>query len=437
MYLKLTIPIFKFTFHSAQSILLHKITLALFWIFIIFGNFFKFIQLPFLSEHALFSEVILYIFSFWSLVFLKHSIKEIKELLVLGVLIFCSHLYGVILHGFYWESFLYALRLYSMIFTGYVTGKIFFLVYLTDILIFLHHIRRAYVISVIIGCIIFILFPFSNELWILLASYGISFHGDPHELRFVSCYFDPNYFAAIACIPFLFSYFIAKQTLKIKDIILSVFFLIFIVLSWSRSGIMTLGFLLFFLIIEGIRRKGFIVKNLIINSSLLLVFSSVILYFFLDELFYFLNRFFYFIEDKSALSRFNGFKLGWEWFIQRPFFGMGYYFISLHARKEVQLAALDSSLLNTIINFGFIGSCFLFSKVIKIFYNQWKQFNNIKNRHFLLFKVFKWLYIYVLIMIFFTSQFNNCLYYPFWLIPVVSFWVYLNECMEYESSFST
>lgn len=350
--------------------------------------------------------------------------------------IFSSYLYGVFLHEFSLEILLYALRLYAMAFSGYMIGKIFFLFYQSDILGFLKNVCSAYMISILIGFVIFIFFPASQHFWSFLESFGVVFHGDPHIHRFVSCYFDPNYFSAIACITFLFSYITAAQTNRIKDKMKCFLFFIAILLSWSRSGIMTLGFLLFFYILDQQMMKGFRIRNLFVNSLFFLLLVASIFYF-SDELVYFLKRSFHFLEEDSALYRFASFKLGWEWLKERPLLGTGYHFISLYTREQIGLSALDSSLLNTLINFGFIGSGFLFIAFGIFSYNQWTQFKRVKSRNILLFNVFKWLYIYTLIMLFFTSQFNNCLYYPFWLIPIIGFWTYLNECKKYESSFST
>ena len=100
---------------------------------------------------------------------------------------------------------------------------------------------------------------------------------------------------------------------------------------------------------------------------------------------------------------------------------MGYHFLSPFAKEEFRLSTMDSSLLNTLIHFGFLGFSVILSLFLLWSRSQWVNFCRIKEKNPSLYNLFKMMYAYLILMIFFTSQFNNCLYYPFWLIPVIAF----------------
>jgi hypothetical protein len=101
----------------------------------------------------------------------------------------------------------------------------------------------------ILSVILFVAFNHSANLWDLLATIGLRFQGDPHVGRFVSIYFDPNFYAGIAIIPLILSIYLYKITNHKKYFVTAVLFICSIILTGSRSGFATLIFFLIYLLI--------------------------------------------------------------------------------------------------------------------------------------------------------------------------------------------
>lgn len=369
--------------------------LLCFALFMIGGNFFRFIPLPPFPSHFSLLEPLLYLLS----VPLYFAALRKSHLLV-GIIVLSS-LYGTCLHGFHLTSVLYSLKLIGMISSGCAIGDALYRLGAkrnTGLKYFLW----TFVGVLIFGGIIFLFFPEASRFFTLLEKYGIHFTGDPHSHRFISPFFDPNYYSAIACIPLILAAHFRKWTL---------FFLFFIsiFLSFSRSGIATCCLLLLVIYRPKICGKDFF----------LAICCTVFLFLYKEEVATFLHRSIHLFEDPSALARLHTFQIGLSYFLKHPLFGVGYNYLSSSLLEDHQFLTPDSSLLVTLINFGLVPTLclatFLFLLPLRS-------------------KIERTLSLYLAACIFFTSQFNNLLYYPYWLIPIIGIFTFLQRTQDEHST---
>lgn len=91
----------------------------------------------------------------------------------------------------------YALRLVAMLWAGSFLGKVW-VEYRVDV-------RRLYVsvwwASLLVGALLFALYPRASELWVAMRAVGLSFNGDPHVNRLLGPALDPNFFGALLVLP--------------------------------------------------------------------------------------------------------------------------------------------------------------------------------------------------------------------------------------------
>lgn len=367
-----------------------NLILFLFGAFLIAGQFFRLIRVPVIPSSFSLLEALLYLF-----VLPIYLSKLRKSFFFIAITVF-STTYGSFLHGFDSISVFYAIKLSFMIMAGVVIGEILHQRYgLEECLDFF---LRTFTVLLLIGGVIFFVFPKAHLFFAYIENFGIRFYGDPHERRFISPLFDPNYYAAVACLPLILSWIRKKY-------LLSFFFLLSILLTFSRSGIATCFVLLLF--------RG---KNLPL-FILGVLFGTI---FFYEEIASFWGRIVHIAADESALARLDTFKTGAAFFLRHPFFGVGYHYSSPLFFAEFGRLAPDSSILITLIDFGLIPT--LFFLFCAFFWSIRKLQSS---------SLFNWLYAYLILCIFFTSQFNNLLYYQYWLIPMIALFTF--ERMHCES----
>jgi len=358
--------------------------LCVFSLFMLFGNFSRLIPVQGFP-----SSLSLLEFSLYTLTFPAYVLRLRKShLLVLGIAL--SSIYGAVLNGFDWVSSLYALKLIGMIGAAVVLGE-FFSSQEELVQFFL----RLFCGITLLGFVIFIVFPKADRFFLILEDFGIQFYGDPHMRRFISPFFDPNYYAAIACFPLLLS-------LLNRRFGFFALFLLSIALTFSRSGIATCGLLL---IIALFRENGRLSWKWLLPLGLCL-FPLL----FPEELFHLWRRTFHLLEDPSALARLQTFNVAFAFFWEHPFFGVGYHYLSKIFEEVFGRLSPDSSVLVALINFGLIPCLLLILSAI------WWMVNHAQKK-----TCFSLVYFYVAICILFTSLFNNLLFYPYWLIPIGAF----------------
>lgn len=387
-------PIFCFA-HAYQ-----KLVLFSFALFLICGQFFRLVPLPYFPSYFSLAEIILYLLT------LPIYFAKVRKSFVLLCAILISTLYGSFLHGIDWTSVFYAGKLVVMIIAGIVVGEIFQKRFsYEEGLLFL---LKLFTWNLILGAVIFFVFPRAHLFFAFLDRFGVHFYGDPHQRRFISPFFDPNYYAAVACIPLILAWICRKNVLFLA-------ILASIVLTFSRSGIVTCLMLL------GLQRKK-LPFVFLVGLLATLCFSQ--------EIFHFFHRMIDLCSDESALARLDTFKTGLQFFWHHPFFGVGYHYLAPLFFLEFGRLAPDSSLLITLIDFGLIPT--LLGLSYAVFWSV-RQFGKLRAPYRIL---FFWLYTYTVICIIFTSQFNNLLYYQYWLIPVIVLFTFIDR-IQYENCLRT
>lgn len=409
--------------------LVFRQTLLMFTLFIGLGNVPRFIESSLFSDHLLVSEAFLYALSFISLGFLQSSLRAYLTLCTCSFFVFLSFLYGCSLWGFDAHSALYALRLVAFFITSFSVSSICLEKFQGNISSFFSFLLKSYGISLFFSFLILIFFFSSESLWKGLQLVHIFFHGDPHVGRFVSVYFDPNYYAAIVGIPLLLSMYLYQKTEKKKYALLFGLFGLSALLTWSRSGLFLLFILFSFLFCLHLDRRGFSrgkLKGLCFLVLGALIFACC----FLEDLTAFFLRFFLMSQDESALARMYTFNWGISFWKQHPLFGMGYNFLYSRVKEEIGLNSLDSSLLSLFIQIGaipFLGLlCYGGYKLqgVRSYLLLWKQ-KELKVPYFLL-----GFLMYSGLIIFFASHFNQLLFYPFWSLPFAVIVLFLKKAVK-------
>jgi hypothetical protein len=367
-----------------------RLILISFALFLILGQFLRLIPLPYFPSHFSLAEALLYLTTFP----LYFCVLRKSMWLLLGIAL--SILYGSLLHGFDLTSILYGGKLIAMIVSGIVVGdllcKRFSLEEGIDFFL------KIFFCILVFGAIIFFVFPQAHHFFAFLDQYGVHFTGDPHKRRFISPFFDPNYYATIACIPLILTWVRKKN-------ILFFLFLASILLTFSRSGIATCLALL----LLQMRRL-----------PILLLLGVTLSCFYFNDWMVFIERIAHFTTDPSALARAETFQTALQFFWKHPFFGIGYHYLAPLFFLEFGRLAPDSSLLITLIDFGLIPT--LLFALYGIYWSI-RQFHKKQQT------VFSWLYIYLLLCILFTSHFNNLLYYQYWLVPMIALFTFLNRSL--------
>ncbi len=392
-------------FHvGKQRLIYSNLLLFCFALFLIGGNFFRLFPLYPFPSHLSVVEVALYTLA------LPLYFSKLRKSQLLAVAILTSSMYGTLLHGLDLASVLYSFKLIAMIGTGVALGDVLKKKFGDNCDQCMAYLIKLFTVILFLGIAIFIFFPRAHLFFQLLQNYGIRFFGDPHQRRFISTFFDPNYYSAIACIPLILIWTLKEK--RMGHQILFFLFLCSILVTFSRSGIATCMLLLMMMgIVQSIRQKSIQWSHLLFIALLvgmLIVYSKECLYFF--------NRLLHVGEDPSALARLFTFQQGLTIFWHYPFFGTGYNYLSLLLQNETAILSLDSSSLSTLVNFGLI-PCLIFLLCGLLW-----SIRAFKSRPH---PLFSWLYVYLAISIFFTSQFNNLLYYQYWLIPMIALFTYL------------
>ncbi len=400
-------------------------------LFLISGNLLRLVDLGFTRHGLLISELILYFFIFCSLFCFRFSFSVFLYLIVFIVSL--SAIYGSIYNEFQFTPLLFSMRLIAMIFTGTIMGKALYLKFGDSILETLRYFEKVYLKNIMIGFVIYFLFFDTHTLWPFLSLFGFAFEGDSHEGRFISPYLCPNLFGAIGQLPFIISYHLSsvcKET-RWKTFLFGAA----ILLTWSRSGLAAFVFLLIGMYLSSKKKAYWTISK---KSVFFLLFASVpillIFIFSFKEVQFFVDRFIHMNSCPSAKARSDSFVFGLDIVKEHPFWGIGYNYLATYLADYTGLSSIDSSLLSTLVTFGsiiFVSAVILF---VCWFYNFLQKMFGYKQEKPELFLFFKLLSFYLFICIVFTSQFNNLLYYPFWLVPVLTIFSYLSTCQDKSES---
>lgn len=391
-------------------------TLSFFLLFLSFGNFLRLIESSFFPDGWLVSEAFLYLLSFICTCFIEIPVSHKIWIGRAVICVFCSFFWGYYSQGWDTAAALYALRFSATIVSIYSLFRVFYELFLGRVERFFAYLSIAYTTALVLGFCLYIFFPDSDNLWMFLEQNHVGFYGDPHIGRFVSVYFDPNYYATIGGFIFLISCYLYAVLHKKRYLLLACATSLSVLLSWSRSGIaLFLGICLF----QGsyFVKGAFLSRKRIYIGTILFLLSFCYVGLYVEEARLFLDRVIHFLEDDSALYRWETFQFGLDMLQEHPYLGVGINFLQPHTVESIGLNSLDSSLLSLIVQIGIIPFIALvFYGIYKSFFffsykKMWEE-EETKAPHF-----FSLFWIYGLGVILFASQFNNLLFYPFWLFP--------------------
>lgn len=416
---------------KTKSKFINNVILLFFPFYIVTGNLFRIFRISDLDNNILITEIILYCFSFAYV--LSRSALSIPLLcgVFTSVIFFFSAFYGILTNGFDWRSILYAPRAAAMVMTGIVLGHVIFERFKMNIETFIRKLVSIYSIACLLGLLIFICFPSTKDFWMLLNYFGIVFQGDPHINRYVSVYFDPNFYAALAGLPLLLSWTLYEISKKKWDFFIFLFFFFSIIFTWSRSGIVANILLLMCM---GFFRFSYFNFRVINFRKLSMLLYLLVGFFVIGITSYeliakFIERFLRMSVDDSALARLYSLKYGISILMDHPF-GIGFNYLNLFLEDFSNLSMLDSSLLSILVTFGV--SLFLFFLIVFFMWiiQAYSFAKNLQKNNFPIGTLFLGFYSYLIISIFFTSTFNNLLFFQFWLIPVLMMCTYFSIYKE-------
>jgi len=402
-----------------------NIVLIIIYVYLVLGNIPRIIPFGSLKDNLLISEFVVYLVLIIYAAIGRLLIHVIWKLTPVIVIILISFLIGVLINGLEILPLLYAVRLILMLVSSTIAGYLLFRKYRNDIILATKFVVVIYFSQMLLGYTIYFLFPNSASFWSYLRKFGIVFSGDPHIHRFVSSYFDPNYYAAIACLPLILCSFLYSYTRNKIYLLFQILFMISIFLTGSRSGIVTM--LAVFLIINYKFIYTTIVRWKIKKADIYMMSSIFALLLVTFPLYYsnvskMIARLLSIGSDPSALARLKSFQLGLSILNESPIIGLGYNFAAIKTLEIRGLASVDSSLLSTLINFGILPTFIIFLVFCFWAYNTWVKIRKVFPEAFdLFFQVL----CYIILIVLFTSQFNNVLYYQFWLFPIVMICTYL------------
>ena len=428
---------------------LQYIIIAYFAIYLILGNFPRFITSTWLPSNISVSELILLLItSIYILLNIRRylNLLKIKKIYFafIGVIILFSVM-GVIYHkGEAIQSFLYCIRLVGQLIATFVIGDIFNIKFRKQINKLIKFILGIFFVYTLIGWAILIAFPESIDFWEYLKQFGIVFFGDPHIGRFYGSFFDPNFASSIIVFPLILSiYLYFKDVKKINlYLFLSLYFMNCIIYSYSRSGILGLAVSLFVIglvyLFNIIKGKEKFDKKIIVFSIGVILLIGIILMTNNEVIPRLTGRFVGISNDPSAQHRFDSIQIGTEHLtnkdskdvarlfsspIYKLLMGIGYNYIKVDLKTG--LSALDSSLLNTFICFGIIGTMLIlitFGGYLKSVFRNISRYNR---------KIGRYILGYILAALI-ICNFNDLLYYQFFIVTLMSFlnYIYLLDVKE-------
>ena len=406
---------------------IQNIIIIYFALYMIIGNAGRFINVSWASDNLLITEVVLYILV---ISFYASKVKKIKELTknnieIIGIMItfLVFSLIGFIYHnGEYIKSIIYSIRIVLQLSATLMFASVLLSKYKKDILKVFNVIIYTFLGYTVVGWTMLLAFPESYKLWEVLADIGIKFNGDPHISRFMGTFFDPNYISSILIIPILICVYIYFNCEQVKRdwiyLIYSIYFTVCMLFTYSRSGILGLAissFIIMFIFVYRIvkKREKFDKKAKILSITAVSMLI-VVLIFKAETIIRLISRFSNIFNDPSAQHRFIDFSKGIKFMFSSFYvslFGIGYNYVQYDL--DTVLGALDSSIINTFICFGFIGTSILMYFLIKYFKKIIQGYKKLDS------KFIKYFMVYIIAALV-ICNFNNLLYYQFFIIPLLT-----------------
>ena len=402
--------------------------LAFSFLYLVLGNSTRLVPTSPGADNLPLSEFGLYALTVGCVMFhRKLLLFMLRSLLPFALFLALSSVYGAMLNGFSVSALFYSVRLVLLVAAGLAAGYYLFTIFRRDLLNVLDYFLVTYLFVALLAFAIYVMFPDSRDLWSFLRGFGVEFYGDPHQRRLVSSYFDPNYYGAIAVFPFTLSVLAYQRVWRTRYLLLAGMFAVSVVLTGSRSGIATLAAVVGVFALSG---AAHLITKRRVKRSLLVVVPAALFLFALASPVYLgaltrtWSRIAEVSTDASAQARFSSFELGFDLFAEQPFFGVGYNYLLIYAQESRGLTSLDSSLQVILVNFGAVGTLFIAALVISWGVTLWRRLRKSQECTFAR-RCLRYFLLYLFVIVAFASQFNNVLFYQFWLFPVLALAAYL------------
>lgn len=275
----------------------------------------------------------------------------------------------------------------------------------------LRFINFCFIFVCLIGFIQYKFFPIAKDWYDLFGKFGFYWADpDPHHDRLVSTYMDPNYLASILIIPITinacFLLFSEKKQKKYPYILSLLIYLIAIILSQSRSGLVGLVISASIIYIAFASKQKYKLKYVLFAMTCIIIFFILL---FSSNIMVFV-KIRNFATDKSASHRFDSWLDSFDYLKTNYLLGVGYNLFSSYLSRinldviNTSSYGLDSSILFLCVTTGLFGFILFLIATYKIII--------IKNNNPLCLSI-KIIFVSSLII----SFFNNLLFYTLWLFP--------------------
>ncbi|MCI8344188.1 MAG: O-antigen ligase family protein [Clostridia bacterium] len=418
-------------FEKPNNIFLDILIYVCIFLFIVGGNALSFnlhgisIRYGELFSIILFVCLLPYVF--------RQKLVRIDPIFIWFLLSVILNLVSYFAYGFSFRQilmgYIYLFRYAVLILLAFILSK--YLSVTKQLVPILKHVNVCYLAVCIIGFIQIILFPSALKWYSLFEKIGVYWVGDPHINRLVSTDFDPNYLSCCLLIGVIINlYFIkskkknqfARTSIYTNYICLSIY-LLAILLTKSRSGILGLGIVVILYFLFTIDRKKITKSDILICFAFVfiggyfVVFSDIQVFVRIREVF----------NDASAGARFISWQKSIEIIKDTNFLGIGYnmygaynemFYGALNSSNTV--AGVDSSLFLVLITTGLVG----FITFIAHYARMYQSVNNAAFRCLLIASII-------------VCNFNNLLFYSLWILPFYLVGYLIYECEREQVKKST
>jgi len=405
---------------------LSKAFISLFCIILLGGNALRFIPIQFLFGSVNAGEIFLYVCAIFIFPLFFSRLLTSSLYIVAMLVVMASLFIGLLKWGFESTAVLYSIRLLMQITVAALIGNILFELFGCNAVGLAVSTSKFYFYLSVISFVILLAFPESTALWAVLGDSGVEFSGDPHSGRLVSTYFDPNFFSAIIALPLVLAWNLYFRERSVRILLYAAVMTIADLLTFSRSGLSLLILTSICLALVSIPKNNL---SKALNKSFLVLFFVALIgalsFFLFPELYERLfGRFVDVGSDASALARLDSFWIGMKLIAEEPILGYGYNYGLLASTSERGLG-LDSSFQVLILNFGLVLS------ILTVFaYVLWTINTSrvVKIRAPIEVSIlWKQLTIYLFLSLLWASNFNQLIFYTWWLMPVLAGMFYFDS----------
>lgn len=269
---------------------------------------------------------------------------------------------------------------------------------------------KCYLFVCIIGIFQLVFFPVAHDWYRVFFNMGFYFpNPDPHQGRLISTYFDPNYLAACLSIPLCISLYFGEVYRKQKYVIYSAVFIMICILTVSRSGFLAIAIVIIIMLIK----RQYTQRQLLKNMVFIMAAITAVVMMYLNGA-RIIERILNSSSDMSTFSRFATWTKGWNIIRKNLGIGTGYNMVGAYVKKVLGGVVSnstgygnDSSLIVIIETTGIVGFVYFIGILIY----------NARKTH--VYGMQKKLVIQMVIPALVCCNFNNLLFYPLWLFPLL------------------